>query len=174
MIMSEQANLGRAKNALLPFFEHRLYIPKMYIDATWNGAHVDLLAIDRDGSGDVHVVLMFPRKYFSDGRLDIEAQEQTASALMIKLASMPANYKYIAGVDVENNHFIAMFLLNQMEGLFSPDGMGRISLLHIDASSEEDEPKIDVRLRPERFRAKIAQLADSYVQQHSADWEIRA
>ena len=173
MIMSEQANLGRAKNALLPFFEHRLYIPKIYIDATWNGEQVDLLAIDRDGSGDVHVVLMFPRKYFPDGRLDIQAQEQAASALMSKLSSIPANYKYIAGVDVESGYFIAMFLLNQLERLFSPDGIGRISLLHIDASSE-DEPKVDVRLRPERFRAKIAQLADSYVQQHSADWEIRA
>ena len=173
MSMSEQVNLGRAKNALLPFFEHRLYIPKMYIDATWNGEHVDLLVIDRDGSGEVHVVLMFPRKYFLDGRLDIQAQEQTVDTLKTKLFSIPANYKYIAGVDVESDHFIAMFLLNGLDYLFSPDGMGRISLLHIDASSEDD-PKVDVRLRPERFRAKIAQLADTYVQQHSADWEIRA
>jgi len=29
-------------------------------------------------------------------------------------------------------------------------------------------------LKPERFRAKIAKLADDYIQQHEPDWQVRA
>jgi hypothetical protein len=38
--------------------------------------------------------------------------------------------------------------------------------------SEKIQVKLDIK--PERFRAKIAKLAGDYIQQHEADWEIRA
>jgi len=31
-----------------------------------------------------------------------------------------------------------------------------------------------VVFKPERFRAKIAKLADDYIQQHEPDWQVRA
>ena len=71
MAINEERQLGRAKNAVLSFLEQRLSIPKIYIDATWDGHHVDVLAINRDGVGDVHAVLLFARKYFENGDLDI-------------------------------------------------------------------------------------------------------
>jgi len=174
MIANEQQQIGRAKNAIMFFLERNLIVPKIYVDADWGGHHVDILAIDRDGVGDVHAVLLFTRKYV-DGHLDVESQQRTANDLMERFSSIPANYKYIAGVDVENNHFVAMFKVGIDERLFSPDFIGRIGLLHVDASTDDD-PRIHyvVGAKPERFRAKIAKLADEYVQQHEADWEIRA
>jgi hypothetical protein len=175
---NEETQLGRAKNAVLTFLENRLIVPKIYLDADWGGHRVDALAIERDGGGDVHAVLLFARKYSSDGRLDLAEQERTVTALMDRFQSIPANYKYIGAVDPkyietpENGRWIAMFLIDSPERLISPDGIGRFGLLHINAAIE-DEPEVQLRLKPERFRAKIAKLADEYIQQHEADWEIR-
>ncbi len=173
MTTSEQLQFGRAKNATLAFLERRISVPKIYIDAVWDGHPIDVLAIDRDGVGDVHAVLLFARRYTSDGRLDLPEQESTVGRLIDLFTSIPANYKYIAAVDVENSHFMAKFTINSVDRLFSPDGIGRIGLLHINAATEE-EPEMELRLRPERFRARIAKLADEYIEQHTADWEIRA
>ncbi len=173
MTTNEQLQLGRAKNAALAFLERKISVPKIYIDALWDGQKIDVLAIDRDGVGDVHAVLLFSRKYTSDGRLDLAEQQNTVDALVERFSSIPANYKYIAAVDIEDGHFIALFQTAITEKLFSPDGIGRIGLLHINAAVEE-EPEIQLKLRPERFRAKIAKLADEYVERHTADWEIRA
>ena len=63
MAMNEERQLGRAKNAVLSFLERGLSVPKIYIDTTWAGRHVDVLAIGRDGVGDVHAVLLFPNTY---------------------------------------------------------------------------------------------------------------
>jgi len=62
MIANEQQQIGRAKNAIMFFLERNLIVPKIYVDADWGGHHVDILAIDRDGVGDVHAVLLFTRK----------------------------------------------------------------------------------------------------------------
>jgi hypothetical protein len=177
--MTSDQQLGRAKNAALTFLERRISVPKIYIDALWDGQHIDVLAVDRDGVGDVHIVLLFARTYFSDGRLDLAEQERAVLALMERFQSIPANFKYIAAVDPkfidtpENGRWVALFMIDSPERLISPDGIGRIGLLHIIATSDE-EPEVQLRLKPERFRAKIAKLADEYVQQHEADWEIRA
>jgi hypothetical protein len=173
MTTNEEKQLGRAKNAVLTFMENRLIVPKIYLNAEWGGHQVDVLAIERDGVGDVHAVILFARKYSADGCLDLESQQETANDLIERFSSIPANYKYIAGVDIENNHFVARFGIGIDERLFSPDFIGRIGLLHVDTSTEDD-PKIHYVLGAERFRAKIAKLADEYVHQHEADWEIRA
>jgi hypothetical protein len=57
MTINEEQQLGRTKNAILAFLERRISIPKIYIDAIWDGHQVDVLAIDRDGVGDVHAAM---------------------------------------------------------------------------------------------------------------------
>jgi len=59
MTASEGIQMGRAKNAVLEFLENRLIVPKIYLDADWGGQNVEVLAIERDGVGDVHAVLLF-------------------------------------------------------------------------------------------------------------------
>jgi hypothetical protein len=179
--MDEEQQFGRAKNAILSFFEQRLSIPKIYIDAEWDGHGIDVLAINRDGVGDVYAVRLFARRYMPDGRLDNVRYEESFVHLLTEFASIPANYKFIATFDLEydgsvdESRLVPIFRIpnHLAERLFSPDGIGRIGLLQV---CEEDEEKLIAKeiLKPERFRAKIAKLADEYVQQHEADWEIRA
>lgn len=179
MTTNEERQLGRAKNAALTFLENKLIVPKIYLDADWDGQPIDVLAIDRDGAGEVHAVLLFVRTYASDDQLDLDGQERaeeekTVRVLIERFRSISANYKYIGAVDSKDHRVIPRFQINIDESLFSPDFIGRIGLLHIIATPKVEEPIVDFRVRPERFRAKIAKLADEYVQQHEADWEIRA
>jgi len=135
MAINEERQLGRAKNAVLSFLEQRLSIPKIYIDATWDGHHVDVLAINRDGVGDVHAVLLFARKYFENGDLDIVEHAHAIDDLIDRFTVIPAQYKYIAAVDVSVHRSSAPFGLSPLivEKSFSPDGIGRIGFLTIDA-----------------------------------------
>ena len=173
MAINEERQMGRAKNAVLAFLEQRLSIPKIYIDADWAGHHVDVLAINRDGVGDVYAVLLFTREYFSDGTLNIVSEAQAIIALIDRFASVPAQYKFIAAVDLRSQN--AQLRLSDVvnEKTFAQDGIGRIGFLTIEVP-KDGEPQMRVEIKPERFRASIGKLADEYVHQHEADWEIRA
>jgi len=175
MSTDERKELGRGKNVVLEFFERKLHVPKIYLDAAWDGDQIDVLAIDRSGVGDVHAVLLFPRPYTTDGRLDLESQESRIDHLITRLKSVTAHFKYIAAVETQRQaDWRAIFRISnsQTERIFAPDFVGRIGLLHIDAP-EDGEPRTEVVLRPERFRAKVSALADDFVMQHTPDWEIR-
>jgi len=188
MIANENQQLGRAKNAVLSFLENRLIIPKIYLNAEWGGQRLDVLAIERDGVGDVHAVLMFLPEEDEAGNLNEAAYKRDVSRLIDQFSDVAAHYKYIAianrFIQISGNYIIPpersrrdLARLRQtffsFENSFSPDGLGRIGLL---SSEPSDNGEIEVKLeiKPERFRAKIAKLADEYVQQHEADWEIRA
>jgi hypothetical protein len=174
MAHSEDMQLGRAKNAVLDFLEQSLSIPKIYIDAEWDGHRVDVLAINRDGVGDVHVVLLFPRAYFDDGSFDMVRHAKAIEGLIERFQEIPAQYKYVAAVETKNLNGAPFGVsAGLMDRSFSPDGIGRVGFITVDAPLE-GAPQVKIEVKPERFRAKIAKLADEYVQQHEADWEIRA
>ena len=163
--------LGRAKNAVLAFLAGRLAVPRIYLDTTWNDMPVDILAIDRDGVGDVHVVNVFARA--SDFGIVDEAKRSIE--LIERLSRLPAQFKYVAAVDPTDFCVLPPFQVSAMvkENSFAPDGFGRIGFLSVIVPAES-EAKAELILKPERFRATIASLADEYVQHHAADWEIRA
>lgn len=175
MKMHEERQLGRAKNAIMAFLERRLSVPKIYVDATWEGVHVDLLAIDRDGVGDVAVVLMFVRRYWENGSLD-PSHVDTIGNLIDRLSNISAHIKYIAAVDTESDHHTAVLKItgSNFENSFATDGLGRIGFLKVEVPDDEDEPAVHLVIKPERFRAAVYKLADEYVAKHEADWEIRA
>jgi hypothetical protein len=189
MTTSEERQLGRAKNAVLSFLESRLIVPKIYLDADWGGHHVDVLAIERDGVGDVHAVLVCSCKYLEDGHLNYLHHIEQMNRLIDRFMAVPAQYKYIVAVGDYLGSSFGGFVVSQSirlqklkevslpddirEKLFAPDGIGRIGFVTIEAQDDTD-PQVTLQIKPERFRAKIAKLADDYVQQHEADWEIRA
>jgi hypothetical protein len=174
MAINEERRLGRGKNAVLSFLEQRLSIPKIYIDADWDGHHVDVLAINRDGVGDVHAVLLFANRCSGDAEMVVDDMTKVINPLIDEFQRIPAQYKYIGGVDVGVNGAVMPGLPHPVvDKSFSPDGMGRIGFLAIDFP-QGGEPRIIEMFKPERFRAKIAKIADEYIQQHEADWEIRA
>jgi hypothetical protein len=177
MPISEEQQLGRAKNAVLEFLENRITVPKIYLDAIWDGQPVDVLAIDREGAGDVHAVLMYISRYFPDtmGPNIVDEQRRTVERIE-SLKSLAAQYKYIAAIEIDGDtrgsrqHAISEPLLARS---FATDGVGRIGFLQVHLPSR-GEPRVTVDIKPERFRAKIAKLANEYIEHHSPDWELRA
>ena len=171
---NEQIMIGRAKNALLSFFEQRLSVPKIYLDADWEGAKVDVLAIDRAGVGDVSVALI----------ADLGEPSSLSSPLSNKviqlLHSIPAHYKYLVVVskdgsgvlDTELARGLAQ-LANVMVQLYAEDGVGRIGIISVNFQSKGSI--ISVPLSAERFRSnqRIFKLADAFSSQHAADFEVR-
>jgi hypothetical protein len=173
MTISEQKEIGRGKNVVLSFFERRLHVPKIYMDVVWDGNAVDVLAIDRSGVGDVHAALLFARPILADGGHDVDAEATLVKTLTAKLKEIPANFKYIAAIEAQAGpRWLPIFHGSLAEDMFAPDFVGRVGLLHI-VVPEDGEPLTELRLRPERFRAKISNLADDFVMQHTPDWEIR-
>jgi hypothetical protein len=175
MTTNVQQQLGRAKNALLSFLEHRLYIPKIYLDADWDGHRLDVLAIDRDGTGDVHAVLLFPLEVTADLQQTLATRLEHETARVAEFAEIPAQYKYIACALIGSGFMEGLVDRNYraVDDLLAEDGIGRIGLVTVERF-ERPEPHVTLDVRPERFRAKVAKLADSYIEKHEADWQIRA
>ncbi len=166
-LTNEQIMIGRAKNALLSFFEQRLSVPKIYLDADWQGEKVDVLAIDRAGVGDVSVAILR------------EASELTDDVLIQKLHSLPAHFKYLVTIpqtasdwDIAERSRV-WDTLSRFPPLFAEDGVGRIGYILVDFKSER--PSITVPISAERFRSKqnIYDLADAFASSHTADFEVR-
>jgi hypothetical protein len=170
--------LGRAKNAILTFFERRLSVPKIYVNTQWSGKHVDVIAIDRDGIGDVHVALLFARGQGGPDAMAPALVEKFQWDRTIEdLKSIPAQFKYACPTDFESPKAIEQsgFIppMDFVKRALASDGLGRVGLVHISVPILDD-PSVELLIKPERFRAIVGKLADEYVAQHSADWEIRA
>lgn len=169
--------IGRAKNALLSFFEQRLSVPKIYLDADWQGEKVDALAIDRAGVGDVSIALVLEPKGASPYS---EVLEPYRSDMRQKLLSLPAHFKYLVTITQDSSALEKTKLgqgliesLSKIPSMFAEDGVGRIGVILVDFRSER--PSITVPVSAERFRSNrnIYDLADAFAASHRADFEVR-
>ncbi len=183
---NEQIMIGRAKNALLSFFEQRLSVPKIYLDADWQGEKVDVLAIDRAGVGDVSIALVvyIPCTSIALHEMHhpmprIEALKLVPRDLIENLFNLPAHFKYIVAVledvrvwESERGQALTEWL-SGMSQMFAPNGVGRIGVILVDFRSER--PSISVPISAERFRSnqQIYDLADAFAKGHTADFEVR-
>ncbi len=172
--MTDRQQLARGKNVMLSLLEKRLSVPRIYLDATWQGKNVDILAIDRDGSGDVHVVLAYLRPLHEDLPDTIKDRTELHNALG-RLADIQAQFKYVLGVasSARWNSFGSSPVGEFAEGTFAPDGLGRVAIAFA-APDDTGLMIVKVALFPERFRAFVGTSADEFVKKHSADWQIRA
>ncbi len=155
-VLSPAVLQARGKNAVADLLARRLIVPKIFLDASWpvKSSHVDVLAVDRAGAGDIHVV---------DVRLGIVAARDSVTQLM----QLPAHYKYVAILNPGNTH-------SREHDLYAGDGLGRIGILLF----EEEEhgqlvPRIDIA--PERFRVgpDVIRQIDRFTAKQHADREIR-
>jgi hypothetical protein len=170
-----QLEQGRAKNVVQDFLIRKLLIPKIYLDADWNGTLVDVLAIDRAGVGDVHAVHIVPVE--PDGQPDWQFLVTKASILVNEesktLFSLPAQYRYIAliGFTPGMEHFNPPAELTRR--MLADDGVGRVGVLFVDLS--EDDAPVRIIVKAERFRSskELVELADRFVANHTANWEVR-
>jgi hypothetical protein len=168
-------DLGRAKNALQDYLIHKLLLPKVYLDAKWNGTQLELLAIDRAGVGDVHAVLIVPVE--PNGQPDWQFLITKAAILVneqIKLlGSLQAQYRYVALIGFAPGMERFNPSSELIRRMLAEDGVGRIGILFVDLS--EDDPSVRVVLKAERFRSskEIVELTDRFVAEHQANWEFR-
>lgn len=169
MISIQMAHgLGRAKNAVQDYLTRKLLFPKVYLDKVFNGRNVDVLAIDREGTGDVHAVnIVYQGK-------DVEgALEQVAASIGIPPAKIVPHFIYAAVVN--NGPSASRYVPSQqiIQRSLAEDGVGRMGILYLDLTG--DDPEVRVILKPERFRSskEIVELADRFVAEHTANWEVR-
>ena len=164
--------LGRAKNAVQDYLIHKLLFPKVYLDAEFNGKKVDVLAIDREGTGDVHAV------YINYQGADVENALETVVA---NIVSPPPPAKilphFIYAAVVNNGPGASKYIPSEqiIQKSFAEDGVGRVGILYVDLCEEDPKFQVRVILKAERFRSSkdIVELAVRYVAEHTANWEVR-
>lgn len=177
MTISNFQQQGRAKNAVLNYFVQKLLVPKVYMDAEWSARSIPVLAIDRAGVGDVHAVLFIERINQSFGAKDqsnLRNLDELVAECIEDLRSLPCQFRYVAVYDSDTLEVPYLPSTSIVKRALALDGVGRVGILWVDTT--ENEPAVNVLLKPERFRSskQIVELADQYVAGHTADWEIRA
>ena len=176
--VEEQQELGRAKNAIQDYLIRQLLVPKVYLDAAWCGEHVDVLAVDRAGVGDVHAVriassnLHFTPPQPSHGATMVSSTSEFDRSLR-SLKNIPSHFRYVAVLVPDSrskDYYPASTLLQRT---LAEDGVGRIGILFVDLGGSV--PAIHAVVRPERYRStpQLVEIADQFVAANQANWEVR-
>ncbi len=148
----------RARGAVSDWLERYLIVPNVYFNARWTSSRqVDVLAIDRAGSGDVHVIEIKTSSELRSLRLGIN-----------QLLEMPANYRWLAllAAPQERLPVPRLALLNRK------DEMGRIGLLAVRQDSE-DRLAASIEVPAERFAGSYYDRADRFTKKHKPDLQTR-
>lgn len=155
-VLTPEQQQARGINAVAELLSHRLIVPKIFFEAPWpdSRSRVDLLAVDRAGTGDIHVVAV---------RVGIEEAVQSLE----RVKAMPAHYKYIAVIGDRRYRV-------DDKALYAEDGFGRIGVVQI-IEDETGNLSAKLVLGPERFRVDpiVLKSIDRFTSKHRADIEIR-
>ena len=158
-MLSATQQESRAKNAVAEFLFRELIVPKVFFDAPWpNGRkRVDVLAVDRSGSGEIHAV---------------EIMAGTNSLTRIRqavddLGDIPAHFKYLALFGNKNYRVDSRIL-------YAPDGLGRVGVIQVKEDSDGDL-SVEFSIRPERFglNSSVFEMIDKFTAARYPNIEIR-
>jgi hypothetical protein len=157
---------GRGKNAVAKLLSEKLIVPKIYFDARWPSRtmSVDVLAVDRSGAGEIHVV-------------EILVNQQQLVTTIRNLIRVPAQYKYLAYFHRgENERTLFDPEAEPDQRLYARDGLGRIGTICLYEEAPGEALSGDIEIEPERFRvpADLNQEIDRYLDKHPPDIAIRA
>jgi hypothetical protein len=134
----------------------QLIVPRIYYEADWPGMadeRVDVLAIDRAGLGDAHLV-------------DIRKGAAAALALVPGLLRARAPFRWIAFLPVREDEASALALISQ-EILYAPDMAGRVGVIEIVQMAGNDLGA-NVRIKAERFPTPTYEIAAQFAASHEA------
>lgn len=163
---------GRMANVMADLLRKQLYVPNVFLNPKISGVpQVDVLAVDRAGSGDLHaveikIVFIFPTR----------SQLRT---LLKPLKALPFHYKYLAlpgfSTDLSDSKKFADY-----SELFDESGIGRVGIISFDhnilqESSAIDADSVALTVRPERFRVRGEKLAaiEKFLAKAKPDMEVR-
>ena len=137
---TEDARLGlRARTAAVSLLQRKLILPEVYFDAPWPGEPpitVDLIAIDRDGHGDVH------------GFAVTNEPRPPADLVRQLIEEVPGHFRWLAFFPTRE---VGLNLPEVRETLYHPTDMGRVGLIAV-RRDEQDDLSAEVIVKPERFR----------------------
>jgi hypothetical protein len=153
---------GRAVNAVAAYLRNKLHIPNVYIEPKFTTVrHVDVLAVDRAGSGDLHAA-------------EIKVLSGTAPLSQLEvsvrqLKDVPTHYKYLVLSPTPKINQLA-----NRNALFSSDGIGRIGILLL-VQEGNALPRIELLVEPERFRVETTGLEkiEKYLSKAKPDMFVR-
>jgi hypothetical protein len=160
--LSPQQLEGRLKNAAAQLLLKKLIVPKIFIEANWpdRHSHVDVLALDRAGAGDIHVV-------------DAKSSLDNAYLALPNFINLPAHYKYLT-LFQETGMKALQYLIDESQ-LYALDGIGRVGVIAVHENPADKSLHAEVVIAPERFRITYDryQQVDRFLESHAADLEIR-
>jgi hypothetical protein len=172
--ISEKQREGRAVNAVAELLMRKLLVPKIFLEPrhleipvkrslVWDlDRLLNVLAIDKAGSGDIHAVKVILGK-------TRESNDEIKLGLCTKnfRDAYPVHFKYIA-VDSEAVDFVSKLQL------FAENGIGRVGIIEI-LENPGVAPEARIVIQPERFRVapEWVEKFDKFQQKTPADMEIR-
>lgn len=148
----------RARDAVSQLLSQRLLLPMIFFEAAWEPTYrADVLAIDRTGAGDVHVIEIKTTLSSSALRLGVR-----------RLFAAKANYLWLAVV----HRLEDAIPLSTISALANPKGMGRIGLIDVVANFS-DTLTAKVIVEAERFSGSFYDRADRFVAKTKPDLQFR-
>jgi len=147
----------RAREPVASCLIRKLIVPRIYFEAEWpigSGAIVDVLAIDRDGSGDAHVVMV---------------RERAADALATvpDLLGQPGPFRWIAFLRGTEDEASKQALVSQ-DALYAGKTAGRIGVIEV-VMMEGGTLGANIRISAERFPGAFYDVATAFSGSHKAD-----
>lgn len=143
-----------------------LIVPKIYFERIWpmsDHSQVDIVAVDRAGTGDIHVVEVC----------------RTLSEALTKgvesIGKVPAHYRWVAfqGEGLLPHDEDAELKLLSEEPLLPESGMGRIGVIEVMRMGVNDLGA-NIKVKAERFRVEdIFMSIEKFVNCEKADIEFR-
>ena len=149
----------RAQNPVAECLVRQLVVPRVYFEVEWGGMpgeRVDVLAIDRDGRGDAHIV-------------EIRGNAASALAMVPRLLAARAPYRWIAFLRGSEDEAATAALAAQ-EILYPSETAGRVGVIEIVEMAGNDLGA-SVRLKAERFPTPTYDLAAEFAASHQASIE---
>lgn len=158
--LSSQQRQGRALNAVANLLRSTLRVPQIYLKVGWpklDRKKLDLMAVDRAGAGDVHVVF-----------IQLDPSTAATPSTLNAIKKIPAHFMYLATL------FPAVEIASDHASYFSRDGIGRIGIIEI-TEQEDSSPAATVFQSPERFRMSSELMGNvtRFMFKHTPDMEVR-
>lgn len=163
---------GRVVNAVAEMLNRQLHIPNIYLKPELPGAHsVDILAVDRAGSGDLHAVKILIAALAGPKALGLE--------LLVALSRAkrdPFHFYYLvvpAGAVTEERGL----RLVKAADLFDDSGIGRVGIVALQSELQVagDPPQARLVVKPERFRMREDSLKriERFLEKTKPDMAVR-
>ncbi len=146
----------RAREPVSRVLIRHLMVPCIFFDAPWpnDDIRMDVLAIDRAGTGAVHVV-------------EIKRHAEDALRAIPALMAIPAQFRWVAFF-ADSITLAQKSSLSKSKRLFPLEASGRIGVIEV-VKMQNDELGANKLITAERFPGTYRQKVKAFVESHEAD-----